>query len=84
MRRAVTSVKRNTDGDTTRLCGSWGDVTKHQARTDINTEAGAYHVGNSDVIVVTDSTVTDGFYLRTMGDGSASNNLDSLPLCSSC
>lgn len=84
MRREVTSVKRNADGDTTRLCGAWGSVSKHQARSDIDAEAGAYHVGESDVVIILDSTVTDGFYLRTRGDRASSNNLESLSLCASC
>lgn len=84
MRRKVTSVGRNRDGDITDLCGAWGNVTKKQARTHINAEPGAYHVNDVDIEVVPDKSVTDGFYLRTRGDSKEKNNLQSLPTCSSC
>jgi hypothetical protein len=81
MRRAVTGTSKNSDGDITGLCGAWGSVDKWTAIRHINAEAGAYHVNGYDVIVVTDSTVSGGQYLRTTPGGGTSNNLDSLPDC---
>lgn len=81
MAKEVNKTGKNTDGDIIKLCGAWGSVTKKQARTAIKSDPESYHVNGSRVTVVNDPNVTDGFYLRTVADGTTGNNLDGLPDC---
>lgn len=77
----VVSTKKSVDGDITALCGEWGVDSKHVAREAILADTYAYRSGASPIEVVEDTQVTDGFYLRTVADGSSGNNLDELPDC---
>lgn len=81
MTKQVTATGKNGDKDIIRLCGAWGSDTKSQARLNIAADRNAYKVGSAVVEVVNDRTVTDGFYLRTVRDGSVGNNLETLPNC---
>lgn len=81
MTRHVTKTRKDPQGDITHLCGSnWSD-TKKQAKLKIDKDRNAYKSGSSLIEVVPNPRVTDGFYLRTVADGSTGNNLNELPNC---
>jgi len=79
--RQVTATGKNSDGDITKLCGSWGSRTKSEAISDIESGQHAYRSGTRLIEVITDPTVGGGKYLRSRPDGGTGNNLDSLPDC---
>ena len=79
----VTKTGKDTDGNITALCGSWGRTSKALAISEIETGKYSYcvqdrHGRNADVHVVNGPT---GKYLRTDPNSSYSDNLDSLPDC---
>lgn len=81
--RRVTRTGKDSDGDITALCGSWGKVTKAVAIREIESNRRSYYVQDrqgrrASVIVVKGST---GKYLRTDPNSSCSDNLDNLPDC---
>ena len=81
--RQVTRTDKDSDGDITRLCGSWGTATKSEAIRHIESRSHAYYVQQPgtrrvDVHVVDGP---DGQYLRTDADPASQNNLDNLPDC---
>jgi Protein of unknown function (DUF3892) len=79
--RHVTSTGKATDGDITKLCGSFGSISKQDAISDIEDHNHVYKSGDSRIEVVHDSTVSGGKYLRTRPGGGTANNLESLPDC---
>lgn len=81
--RRVTSTGKDSDGDITSLCGSWGSATKAAAIREIDAGTNTYYVKDgfgrrADVEVVNGTT---GKYLRTDPNSSCSDNLDNLPDC---
>ena len=81
--RRVTSTGKDRDGDITRLCGSWGSATKHEAIRHIESRLHSYYVQDqlgrrANVIVVKGPT---GKHLRTDPNSNCSDNLDNLPDC---
>jgi hypothetical protein len=81
--RRVTKTGKDTDGDITSLCGSWGSATKAIAISDIERRTHSYFVQDAlsrraDVHVVNG---TAGKYLRTDPNSGCSDNLDNLPDC---
>ena len=81
--RRVTRTGKDSDGDITALCGSWGRVTKTIAIREIESNSRSYYVQDrysrrAIVIVVNGPT---GKYLRTDPNSSCSDNLDNLPDC---
>lgn len=81
--RRVTKSGKDTDGDITSLCGTWGSATKASAISDIERRTHSYFVQDArfrraDVRVVSGTT---GKYLRTDPNSTCSDNLDSLPNC---
>ena len=81
--RKVTKTGKDTDGDITKLCGSWGSASKATAISDIDHGTNSYYVqqpgcGRSDIHVVNGPT---GKYLRSDPDKTSNNNLDNLPDC---
>jgi hypothetical protein len=80
--RQVTSTGKDSQGDITKLCGSWGECSKADAISDIDSGTNTYFVQESgttrvDIIVVNDNPR----YLRSTPDPESSNNLDNLPDC---
>jgi hypothetical protein len=81
--RLVTGTGKDSQGDITGLCGSWGSQTKTAAISDIQTGSHRYYTSGPsgsqvDIIVVDGAT---GKYLRTEPDLTKSDNLQSLPDC---
>ncbi|MEX2547285.1 MAG: DUF3892 domain-containing protein [Chloroflexota bacterium] len=81
--RRVTKTGKDTDGDITSLCGTWGSTAKATAISDIEKGTNTYFVQDArsrraDVHVVNGTT---GKYLRTDPNSACSDNLDSLPDC---
>jgi hypothetical protein len=83
--RRVTSTRKDEEGDIIALCNkgkSWSPRKKGDAIRDIEADTHTYHVkdtsGRSDIHVVDGPS---GKYLRTDPNGTASDNLDSLPDC---
>ena len=79
----VTRSGKDTEGDITALCGSWGRSSKVEAIRDIENNAHRYYVQTApgstvDVIVVTRNNRK---HLRTDPDWTKKNNLDNLPDC---
>lgn len=79
--RNVTATGKDKDRDITKLCGSFGEVAKWTAISDIEGGVHDYRSGGDKIIVVRDSSVVGGKYLRTVADGDPKNNLDNLPDC---
>ena len=79
--RQVTATGKDTDGDITKLCGSFGSRNKLDAISDIRNGIHVYKSGTSTVEVVRNAAVKDGLYLRTKADATTGNNLDELPDC---
>jgi len=80
--RLVTATGKDSDGDVTKLCGSWGMVSKAQAIQDIENGDHTYYVETGYPrahIRVVHGTI--GRYLRTDADRSSANNLENLPYC---
>jgi len=74
---------KDKDGDITKLCGDWGNVTKAKAIEQLEKANGdRYYVEEEaprvDVKVVTESGKK---YLRTTADKTKKNNLDKLDDC---
>jgi hypothetical protein len=84
--RAVTSVKKSSRGRITHLCHAgepWSPVTASEAIKQIQAGTVRYVAVAGDSIAVI-RVVRDGhggFYLRTVSDKLAPNNLRNLPLC---
>ncbi len=84
--RAVTSVRRSSRGRITHLCHageSWSPVAANDAIKQIQDGTVSYVAVAGDSIAVI-KVVRDGhggFYLRTVSDKLAPNNLRNLPLC---
>ncbi|MGD8374440.1 MAG: M4 family metallopeptidase [Candidatus Woesebacteria bacterium] len=87
--RRVTMVKKDDDGDIIALYNPdetwWQEVTKAQAISDIESGRRTYWTAvqdgiRKDVIVVNDSRVAGGKYLRSSPDTQTPNNLDELPI----
>jgi hypothetical protein len=81
--RRVTQTSKDSDGDITGLCGSFGSVTTSRAITDIEDKINTYYVQDylarrADIEVVNGPTRK---YLRTDPNSNCSDNLDSLPDC---
>jgi hypothetical protein len=81
--RRVTGTGKDSSGDITSLCGSWGSQLKSQAILDIEVGTHHYytHASNgteADVQVVNGAT---GKYLRTDPDKTTADNLADLPDC---
>jgi hypothetical protein len=81
--RRVTRTGKDSSGDITSLCGSWGSQSKARAIVDIELGAHRYytHASNgaeADVMVVNGPT---GKYLRTDPDKTTADNLADLPGC---
>ena len=81
--RQVTATGKDSDGDITKLCGSWGSAMKSQAIEQIESRLYTYYVqqprlSRVDVHVVNGPT---GKYLRADPDQASQNNLDNLPNC---
>ena len=81
MTKQITGTRKNADGDITHLCGRSFLDSKREVRRNIEANNDVYLSGRSRVEVVTDPRVADGFYLRTIADGSTGNNLDQKPNC---
>ena len=86
--RRVTRTRKDMDGDITALCDSgavWSPRSKTNAISDIEGGVHTYYVrnsaGRSNIIVVRDSSVSGGKYLRTDPNGQCTDNLDNLPNC---
>ena len=81
--RRVTGTGKDYSGDTTALCGLWGNNSKPSAIREIESRVHSYYVQDiysrrANVHVVNGPT---GKYLRTDPNSSCSDNLDSLPDC---
>ena len=81
--RRVTHTGKDSQGDITALCGSWGRATKGEAIRQIDIQIHTYYVQDiynrrADVHVANGPT---GRYLRTDPNSSCSDNLASLPNC---
>ena len=81
-KRCVERSGKDSDGDITKLCGSWGSTPKAQAIREIegNTHNYVVQVGRAEVKVLV-KRGTNGKYLTTSPDGRSRNNLDDLPNC---
>ena len=83
MDRRVTSTGKDSDGDITALCGSWGRTNKALAIFEIESRVHTYYVQDrlglrANVLVVEGQR---GKYLRTDPNSLCSDNLDNLPNC---
>ena len=81
--RRVTRTGKDSFGDITALCGTWGRASKADAITEIEYGWHTYYVQDvygrrADVHVVKG---VSGKYLRTDPNPSCSDNLDNLPNC---
>ena len=81
--RQVVRTGKDTSGDITALCGSWGRTSKALAIMEIENRWNTYFVQDAygrraDVHVVNGAS---GKYLRTDPNSSCSDNLSSLPNC---
>jgi hypothetical protein len=81
--RRVTKTGKDSSGDITSLCGTWGSRTKSLAIVDIELGTHRYytHASNgteADIQVVNGTT---GKYLRTDPDKTTADNLADLPDC---
>ncbi len=81
--RKVTRTGKDSEGDITKLCGSWGQESKAIAIRQIDNRTTSYYVqqpgcGRSEIHVVNGPT---GKYLRSDPDTTSDNNLDNLPDC---
>ena len=81
--RQVTKTGKDSSGDITSLCGSWGSQSKSDAIRDIESGTHRYytHASNgteANVIVVRGDS---GKYLRTDPDKTTADNLADLPDC---
>jgi len=81
--RRVTRTGKDTNGNITSLCGSWGSVTTATAIREIESGTNTYYVQDgygrrADVHVVNGAS---GKYLRTDPNAICSDNLDNLPDC---
>lgn len=81
--RKVTKTGKDSDGDITSLCGSWGEARKVTAISDIEVGRHRYYVAGTGSTQVGIHVVNGdaGKYLRTDPDGSTVDNLDELPDC---
>lgn len=81
-KRVVSRTGKDSDGDITRLCGSWGATQKATAIREIEGRVHTYVVqaGGAEVVVRVKHGTT-GKYLSTSPDGRSRNNLDDLPDC---
>lgn len=86
--RSVRKTGKNREGDITYLCNdgsAWSPREKWDAIRDIESGTHSYYVpwksGRTEIVVVEDSSVEGGKYLRTDRDSTSKNNLDELPDC---
>lgn len=84
--RRVTKSGKDRDGDITKLCHEgqpWSPRSKSDAIRDIRLKHHRYYVEEDGTRAYIDvATHPNGhLYLRTRGDSSKANNLDSLPDC---
>ena len=81
-KRNVERSGKDSDGDITKLCGSWGSTSKVLAIREIEASTHNYvvRVGRTEVKVLVKQGPS-GKYLTTSPDGRTRNNLDDLPSC---
>ena len=77
--RQVTSTGKSGVGNITKLCGTFGEVSKAQAIDDINSRRHSYYVSVAGRRV--NVLVFGGVHLRTNPNGRVPDNLDNLPDC---